>query len=288
VDTTEAGTTRTQKQNNQTLETPKEATHDSPDSTHQSNEGEKNLDTTSLSMMSILGPILTLFICSASCRCLLAFLIFRRTNQVHEFEFDSVGQIQRTSRQMPISQRISFWQAFRTIPTRTRAQSFQARRNRNQRLILEMTNRLNEQRVANGARPLSTESLGLLFSNNRERFNGNDYNSLWGLQEENGPALGDMLSQAGASDEEIARCPMRFLEEGDELVHNNNTDIEEGNANSLSQEQEDKKCSICLEDFEVGQMVRTIPCFHSFHTKCIDQWLREKAICPICKNPAVG
>jgi hypothetical protein len=44
------------------------------------------------------------------------------------------------------------------------------------------------------------------------------------------------------------------------------------------------ECAICLEYFQVGEMVWTIPCFHLFHKACIDPWLATKAICPVYAN----
>jgi hypothetical protein len=48
---------------------------------------------------------------------------------------------------------------------------------------------------------------------------------------------------------------------------------------------ENKTCAICLEPFEVKEVVKIVPCLHRYHLKCIDTWLREHAICPICKFP---
>ena len=43
-------------------------------------------------------------------------------------------------------------------------------------------------------------------------------------------------------------------------------------------------CSICLENYEVGEMVRVLPCRHVFHTDCIVPWLTTRAsCCPLCK-----
>jgi len=46
---------------------------------------------------------------------------------------------------------------------------------------------------------------------------------------------------------------------------------------------DDKSCPICLEDYEVGQSYRRLPCLHRFHEGCIDQWLGQKGNCPVCK-----
>ncbi|KAG0271479.1 hypothetical protein BGZ95_000706 [Linnemannia exigua] len=44
-------------------------------------------------------------------------------------------------------------------------------------------------------------------------------------------------------------------------------------------------CSICLAEYEVGEQVRTLPCYHQYHQGCIDPWLLNvAALCPICKR----
>ncbi|RYG53612.1 hypothetical protein EON66_08275 [archaeon] len=43
------------------------------------------------------------------------------------------------------------------------------------------------------------------------------------------------------------------------------------------------RCAICLTDFQAGELVRPLPCCHFFHAACIDQWLAERAVCPLCK-----
>ena len=43
-------------------------------------------------------------------------------------------------------------------------------------------------------------------------------------------------------------------------------------------------CVICIDPFEDGQELRTLPCHHEYHVKCIDPWLLQKhAVCPLCK-----
>jgi len=42
-------------------------------------------------------------------------------------------------------------------------------------------------------------------------------------------------------------------------------------------------CVICLSDFEIGQKVSALPCCHTFHTKCLDDWIKRKQKCPVCK-----
>ncbi|KAF9980931.1 hypothetical protein BGZ75_007808 [Mortierella antarctica] len=44
-------------------------------------------------------------------------------------------------------------------------------------------------------------------------------------------------------------------------------------------------CSICLTEYEVGEQVRTLPCFHQYHQGCIDPWLLHVvSLCPMCKR----
>ncbi|KAK7397840.1 hypothetical protein QQX98_012788 [Neonectria punicea] len=43
-------------------------------------------------------------------------------------------------------------------------------------------------------------------------------------------------------------------------------------------------CSICTEDFKVGEDVRVLPCKHQFHPACIDPWLvNVSGTCPLCR-----
>eukprot|EP00249_Psilotum_nudum_P001037 c13303_g1_i1 orf=486-1358(-) len=46
---------------------------------------------------------------------------------------------------------------------------------------------------------------------------------------------------------------------------------------------EELTCSVCLEQVVDGELVRSLPCLHQFHSSCIDQWLRQQATCPVCK-----
>lgn len=42
-------------------------------------------------------------------------------------------------------------------------------------------------------------------------------------------------------------------------------------------------CTICLADFSVKDKVTTLPCLHIFHHQCIDVWLKDHKVCPLCK-----
>ncbi|KAL2125890.1 hypothetical protein VTI74DRAFT_2342 [Chaetomium olivicolor] len=48
--------------------------------------------------------------------------------------------------------------------------------------------------------------------------------------------------------------------------------------------EENLGCSICTEDFQVGEDVRVLPCNHKFHPPCIDPWLvNVSGTCPLCR-----
>jgi Ring finger domain len=43
-------------------------------------------------------------------------------------------------------------------------------------------------------------------------------------------------------------------------------------------------CSICTEDFIIGEEVRVLPCNHKYHPDCVDPWLLNvSGTCPLCR-----
>ncbi|OIW27945.1 hypothetical protein CONLIGDRAFT_682953 [Coniochaeta ligniaria NRRL 30616] len=61
---------------------------------------------------------------------------------------------------------------------------------------------------------------------------------------------------------------------------------EQAETDHTSQKGEDEHlgCSICTEDFKVGEDVRVLPCNHKFHPPCIDPWLiNVSGTCPLCR-----
>lgn len=42
-------------------------------------------------------------------------------------------------------------------------------------------------------------------------------------------------------------------------------------------------CSICLEPFQNNERIVNLQCNHSYHTTCINNWMRTKPTCPICR-----
>jgi hypothetical protein len=308
-------TSNNNNNNNKDVSNPSSSEHNSDSSTPQQHQSNHNLDTATTatttttrrdgngngtsSDISVLNPILSLLGFTILCRMILALLIYHRhSNQSFELEFDEMGQIQRrrvinmnmNMNHQHQGRRSSFWSTiFRSIPIRQQQSRRQIThgnrrfsRHRHQlQQFSRLANRLNEQRLANGARPLNMQSLELLFSN--RDFNPEDYDALLDVQEQNETRNSSFIH--GASEEEINsnRCPTRILVSDDELVAvgdgNNDDDNDESNSSFV----ERTKCVICLEHYKENEYIRTLPCLHNFHTLCVDRWLTINSLCPICK-----
>lgn len=48
-------------------------------------------------------------------------------------------------------------------------------------------------------------------------------------------------------------------------------------------QEEGKKCAICLEEFVAREMVMVTPCNHMFHEECIVPWVKSRGQCPVCR-----
>lgn len=75
--------------------------------------------------------------------------------------------------------------------------------------------------------------------------------------------------QTGAADDTIQALPTR------EFRRENTAE---------GTDDDGRRCQICIEDFEEGDELRTLPCFHLFHAKCVDQWLKVNSVCPQCRH----
>ncbi|XP_057693910.1 serine/arginine repetitive matrix protein 2-like isoform X2 [Corythoichthys intestinalis] len=87
-------------------------------------------------------------------------------------------------------------------------------------------------------------------------FSGDDYEALLAFEERQGAVVSKKLTRG-----EVQRFPVKCYDGGG------------GNT----------QCQICFCDYERGERLRMLPCFHDYHADCVDRWLQENATCPICR-----
>ena len=87
-------------------------------------------------------------------------------------------------------------------------------------------------------------------------------------------------------DAEIVESILRHLQEMEE----NHTALGADRAKSIPETRYlkawngEETCAICVDDFVKGVRIKTLPCDHKFHSKCIDEWLSNySSLCPLCK-----
>ncbi|XP_064458028.1 E3 ubiquitin-protein ligase RNF181-like [Ornithodoros turicata] len=52
---------------------------------------------------------------------------------------------------------------------------------------------------------------------------------------------------------------------------------------SLPNDDHDRKCPVCLKEFDISEPVTEMPCSHAFHKDCIIPWLNRMNSCPVCR-----
>ncbi|XP_061750705.1 uncharacterized protein si:ch211-59o9.10 [Nerophis ophidion] len=84
----------------------------------------------------------------------------------------------------------------------------------------------------------------------------NDYEALLEFEERQGAVVSKKMTRS-----EIERFPVKSFQSGG------------GNT----------QCQICFCDYDQGDKLRMLPCFHDYHVPCIDRWLKDNTTCPICR-----
>ncbi|KAG4127932.1 hypothetical protein ERO13_D10G233200v2 [Gossypium hirsutum] len=122
-----------------------------------------------------------------------------------------------------------------------------------------------------------------------QEFDDLDYETLRALDSGNGPSSSSM------SDEEINALPVHKYKVS--APQSNDPSMQQASSSNSPQKRQDstnlvsiKKgsddeltCSVCLEQVNAGDLIRSLPCLHQFHANCIDPWLRQQGTCPVCK-----
>ncbi|XP_076899039.1 E3 ubiquitin-protein ligase At1g63170-like [Bidens hawaiensis] len=100
----------------------------------------------------------------------------------------------------------------------------------------------------------------------------------------------DFAQNRGATTESINSLPTyRFKKIKNTNDKESNSDACEGGVVAAGTEKErtisgeDAVCCICLAKYANDDEVRELPCWHIFHTDCVDKWLKINNSCPLCK-----
>lgn len=91
-----------------------------------------------------------------------------------------------------------------------------------------------------------------------EDLQGNDYEALLEFEERQGAVVSKKLTQR-----EIQRFPTKTFQ--------------------AASSTRNTQCQICFSDYKEGDKLRMLPCFHDYHVRCIDRWLKDNTTCPICR-----
>ena len=128
---------------------------------------------------------------------------------------------------------------------------------------------------------MSDEYINISYNNNFE----DEYpllNHFGHLEDEIRPLIISINSRINENNEiENGQNPFNNIDDKRKKLVNNLLEYEINKVDKL--EESNKKCMICLEYFNNGDKIISLPCVHIYHGDCIKKWLLGNNFCPICK-----
>jgi hypothetical protein len=71
---------------------------------------------------------------------------------------------------------------------------------------------------------------------------------------------------------------------GEEGLQDGNNEEKAAGATTTPAGDTAARCAVCQADYAHGDELQLLPeCLHAFHRPCIDQWLRRRPTCPVCR-----
>lgn len=82
----------------------------------------------------------------------------------------------------------------------------------------------------------------------------------------------------------IYSCYLVFCTPGDHPKGASTKSIVRNITNFIYQREDEDSCCICLEAFKQDEELVRMHCEHMFHEKCVTDWLKLNATCPMCRS----
>ncbi|GAB6030014.1 hypothetical protein CHUAL_005705 [Chamberlinius hualienensis] len=114
-------------------------------------------------------------------------------------------------------------------------------------------------RSPRGQRQIRSFAVIPLFMNDRS-----DYEDLLAFEDSVGAV------PVGLNRAQIHRLPTKQYSASSKSANTGSEGVERGSSTSVNED----NCHICLCDYDQGDNLRILPCFHNFHAPCIDRWLQ--------------
>lgn len=82
----------------------------------------------------------------------------------------------------------------------------------------------------------------------------------------------------GATDEQIQAIPTHVIPDRKKRAREEEAEDENVKGDPPAAAEESEECTVCMEEYQPGERVSTLPCGHKYHTACINKWLKENKV----------